>query len=174
MIDFLKIVLLCVAGAVVYGIVHDQLTARVCLEYFTVFHPQIFPTRSPTLLAFGWGILATWWVGAFLGILLATASRIGQQPKLTVRDVLPHIARLLFCMGVCAFLGGLIGFFLARRGLIAPPPFVAQTPGLVASHFMADWWAHGASYAIGLFGGLGVCVAVYRKRLHLGRTLGKG
>jgi len=29
------IVLLCVAAAVVYGIVHDQITARVCVEYFT-------------------------------------------------------------------------------------------------------------------------------------------
>jgi hypothetical protein len=33
---------------VVYGIVHDQVTARVCVEYFTVGHPPVFQTNSDT------------------------------------------------------------------------------------------------------------------------------
>ena len=77
--EFLKILLLCIAAAIVYGIVHDQFTACICLEYFTVFHPQIFPTQSPTLLAIGWGILATWWVGAFLGVLLGIAGEVALE-----------------------------------------------------------------------------------------------
>jgi hypothetical protein len=28
--------------AVFYGIVHDQITVRICLEDFTVAHPAIF------------------------------------------------------------------------------------------------------------------------------------
>ena len=44
------IVLMCVFAAVVYGVIHDQITARVCVEYFTVGHPPIFPTDDPTLL----------------------------------------------------------------------------------------------------------------------------
>jgi hypothetical protein len=55
MIENLKIILLCVAAAIEYGVAHDQITARVCLEYFTVFHPPVFATQSPTALAFGWG-----------------------------------------------------------------------------------------------------------------------
>lgn len=170
-IDALKIVLLCIAAAVVYGIVHDQFTARVCLEYFTVFHPQIFPTQSPTLLAIGWGILATWWVGAFLGVLLAIAARAGSKPKLTAHEVLPYIVRLLLFMGLCAIAAGAIGHLLAKRGLIAPPAFIAQTPGLVASNFMADWWAHSASYATGFFGGIALCFLLYRKRVHPGHAM---
>jgi hypothetical protein len=54
-----KIVLGCVLAAVLYGIVHDQFTARICLEYFTVFHPPVFQTQSPTLLGFEWGVIAT-------------------------------------------------------------------------------------------------------------------
>jgi len=50
---------LCVLAAVVYGIVHDQSASHVCIEYFTVFHPPVLRTRSPTLLAFGWGVIAT-------------------------------------------------------------------------------------------------------------------
>src|SRR5215469_17942902 len=78
-IEFQKIVLLCILAAVVYGIVHDQFTAHICLEYFTVFQPQIFATRLPTLVAIGWGILATGWVGAFLGTLVAVAVRVGSK-----------------------------------------------------------------------------------------------
>jgi hypothetical protein len=66
-------------------ILHDQITARVCVEYFTVFHPPVFNTQSPTLLACGWGVIATWWVGLFLGLFLAVAARIGPRPKLSVR-----------------------------------------------------------------------------------------
>jgi hypothetical protein len=43
--EALKIAFTCVIAAVIYGIVHDQFTARICLEYFTVFHRQSF-TRS--------------------------------------------------------------------------------------------------------------------------------
>ena len=72
-----KIILLCIAAAVIYGIVHDQITARVCVEYFTIGHPDIFGTDSPTLLAFGWGIVATWWAGVLIGVPLAFTSLLG-------------------------------------------------------------------------------------------------
>jgi hypothetical protein len=36
------IVLLCVLAAVVYGVLHDQVTARICVEYFTIGHLPIF------------------------------------------------------------------------------------------------------------------------------------
>jgi len=38
--EFLKIWLLCIVAAVIYGILHDQATARVCVEYFSVAHPM--------------------------------------------------------------------------------------------------------------------------------------
>ena len=41
---FWGIVLLCVASAAVYGIVHDQVTARICVEYFTIGHAPVFDT----------------------------------------------------------------------------------------------------------------------------------
>jgi hypothetical protein len=59
MLESLKIILVCVASAILYGIIHDQFTARICIEYFTVFHPPIFATQSPTLLGIGWGVIAT-------------------------------------------------------------------------------------------------------------------
>ena len=56
----LLIVLMSVAAAIAYGIAHDQVTVRICLEYFTIGHEPVFPTRNPTLLAIGWGIIAGW------------------------------------------------------------------------------------------------------------------
>jgi hypothetical protein len=65
-VESLRIVALCVAAAVAYGIVPDQITARVCLECLTVGHEPVFRPEDPTLLGIGWGILATWWVGLLL------------------------------------------------------------------------------------------------------------
>jgi hypothetical protein len=42
------------------------------------FHPPVFATQSPTLLAFRWGVIATWWVGLFPGLFLALAARAGR------------------------------------------------------------------------------------------------
>lgn len=40
------VVLLCVTSAVAYGVVHDQITARVCVEYFTIDHLPVFTTAD--------------------------------------------------------------------------------------------------------------------------------
>jgi hypothetical protein len=91
----LKIILACVLAAILYGIAHDQITARFCIEYFTVFHEKIVETQSPTLLGLAWGVVATWWVGAIFGILLAMVSRLGSRPKLQFRDLFRPIGLLL-------------------------------------------------------------------------------
>ncbi|RIV77594.1 hypothetical protein [Pelagerythrobacter aerophilus] len=61
MIEWFKIIGFSVIAAIIYGILHDLITAHVALEYFTIAHPPVFPTRNPMLLAFGWGVIATWW-----------------------------------------------------------------------------------------------------------------
>ena len=76
--QFVGIVLFSIAAAVFYGIAHDQVTVRVCLEYFTIGHPPVFKTTSPALLALGWGVLATWWVGLPL-FMPTTVMRIAQS-----------------------------------------------------------------------------------------------
>jgi len=46
----IKIILACIVAAILYGIVHDEITAHVCVQYFTVFHEKIITSQSPTLL----------------------------------------------------------------------------------------------------------------------------
>jgi hypothetical protein len=160
-----KIVVVCIAAAVVYGIVHDQFTAHICVEYFSVFHPPVFPTDSATLLALGWGVIATWWMGAFMGVLLALAARGGSRRKVDAGDLVRPISKLLVIMGFFAAIAGLAGYVLSRSGVIAPPGSVASVlPPARHAQFMADWWAHNASYFVGFFGGIALCVLTFRKR----------
>lgn len=160
-----KIVLTCIVAAVLYGIVHDQFTAHICVEYFSVFHPPVFPTNSPTLLALGWGVIATWWMGAFLGVILAIAARAGVRRKISARELLRPILELLLMMGGIAAVAGVSGYLLASRGIVAPPAWVNSILSPTKhARFVADWWAHNASYFVGFFGGIVLCVLTFRKR----------
>ncbi|MBX9584111.1 MAG: hypothetical protein K2X87_27745 [Gemmataceae bacterium] len=160
------IVLMCVLAAVLYGIVHDQVTARVCVEYFTVGHPPVFPTADPTLLGLGWGVIATWWVGLVLGLGLAAAARAGGRPPRSVRSLVRPVLTQLAVMAVCAAAAGVAGYLLAEAGAIALVGRLAEeVPAERHSRFLADLWAHSTSYAVGFVGGLVVMVRVWRSRV---------
>jgi hypothetical protein len=154
--EALKIVAAATVAAVLYGIVHDQITVRVCLEYFTVFHPPIFRTHNPTLLALGWGVIATFWMGMVLGILLAIAARAGSEPRITARELAPKVLWLLGTMAVCAAVFGTLGYFIAKS--------IGGDNSY--SRLQADLWAHSASYFVGGIGGVVLCIhtAVIRRR----------
>jgi hypothetical protein len=162
MADFMKIVLLGVLSAILYGIVHDQVTVRVCLEYFTVFHRPVFDTNSPTLLALGWGVIATWWVGLGLGVPVAMFARIGRRPKLSVRQLLGPLALLMAMMGVLSLAAGISGYLSARSGVVALwEPIASKVPQDRHCAFLADFWAHRAAYGTAIFGSIllwGWCV----------------
>src|SRR5687768_3279430 len=105
-----------ILAAIIYGIAHDQVTARVCVEYFTIGHPPIFRTDDPTLLGLGWGIVATWWVGLILGVALALTARAGSRPRTPAAALARPVATLLAVMGVGAALAGGIGWAVAQAG----------------------------------------------------------
>jgi len=164
----LVIVLMCVVAAVAYGIAHDQVTARVCVEYFTIGHPPVFGTDDPTWLGIGWGISATWWVGLLLGIPLAIVARAGSRPKRSVGSLVRPVAGLLAVMAVCAFAAGLLGWVLGSTGAVfLAGPIARELPADRHVPFPADLWAHSASYLVGLAGGIVIMVLVWRSR---GRT----
>jgi hypothetical protein len=160
-----RIIFLCILAAITYGIIHDQVTARICVEYFTVGHPPVFPTDDPTLLGIGWGIIATWWVGLFLGIPLAVVARAGPRPKRLAASLVKPIACLLVVMAVCAALAGSIGWVLAQNGVMELDGRLANAlPADRQTPFLIDAWAHAASYLVGLVGGIVVIIVVWRSR----------
>lgn len=81
-------------------------------------HPPVWGgTQDVNVLAFTWGVIATWWVGAILGIPLALAARWGSTPTRNARQLFPSIAALFVAAGVCALLAGIAGY---RAGMPMP------------------------------------------------------
>lgn len=162
---FLSIVAMAVLAGIVYGILHDQVTARVCVEYFTIGHPPLIPSESPTLLALAWGVVATWWFALPLGVALASAARLGDRPRLTASQLLKPVLSLLGAMAIVALLSGVTGYMLAARQSIVPNEWIRlNIPLAKQSGFIADWWAHSASYITGFLGGIVLCLYVWRSR----------
>lgn len=159
----------CVLAAVLYGVIHDQITARICVEYFTVGHAKIIESEDPTLLGLTWGVVATWWAGLLLGLLLALAARAGSRPKRSLRSLVRPVLFLLSLMAGFAVVSGVIGYMLASTGtVVLPDSLKEKLPAQKWAAFQACAFAHQMSYNVGFVGG-GMTIAwvwVSRKRLR--------
>jgi hypothetical protein len=165
---WLSILLLSVAMCVLYGILHDQVTARICVEYFTVGHPPVFHTENPTLLGIGWGTIATWWVGVILGIPVAAAARLGSRPKRSAVSLLHPMFVLFFCVGVFALIAGVVGYAAAINGWVGLGPYFRNNlPPEKHVPFLVDLFAHNASYLGGFLGGLFLTAWVWWTRIRM-------
>ncbi len=148
-----KIWLVAIVATVSYGIAHDLVTTRVSLEYFTIAHADVFATQSPTLLALGWGVIATWWAGALLGVMIALTARFGSRPKVALRDLARPGASLVLIVGVLSLLGGIAGYIAAGAGAVSlSAGLAADIPPDAQQRFLAVAWAHTAAYGTGLIG----------------------
>ncbi|MBV9868119.1 MAG: hypothetical protein JO316_22415 [Abitibacteriaceae bacterium] len=166
--ESLKIVALSIFAAITYGIIHDQITARICVEYFTIGHPPIFGTDSPTLLGLGWGIVATWWVGLLLGIPLSLMAQIGSMPKIGAASLIKPIAVLMMGSAIVACIAGVIGFSLARTHSIwLVGSMATKVPQSRQELFLVDLWIHNASYLASFIGGMALIYWTWRRRYLL-------
>jgi hypothetical protein len=169
---YFRIWLLSIAAAILYGIAHDSITTRICVEYFTIAHPPIFNhTENPTLLAFGWGILATWWVGLGLGVPLSLVARVGSRPKLGAGDLARSVVILVAAMLFISLLAGIVGHELAESGAVwLVGDFASRVPAEKHVAFLAVAWAHGAAYLAGFLGGLVLWIWTWVRRWRLSRA----
>jgi hypothetical protein len=157
-----------VAAACVYGVLHDLVTAHVCIEYFTVFHPPLSESDSPVVQALTWGVVATWWVGLLFGLLLSFAARLGRGAKMPVRRLmLPLLVALL----VCGSLAGAAGFVASLIEGFNAYYFPDEVTGWRACidherwpEFFGALVAHNTSYASGAILGLCLVVWVWKER----------
>ena len=162
-----KIIVLCVAVACFYGVSHDQVTIRICPEYFTLAHPPFFPTSNLTVLAFCWGIAATWWIGAAFGFVLALILRQGRAERGSTQRLATRLTLLLAITAASAILAGAAGYQISRSSVIALPAALADAgPLFDRDRFVAVWFAHIASYAVGGGGGVLLLLHIWRERGH--------
>ena len=146
----------CVLLACVYGVIHDQVTARVFLPYFTEFHPKLGIPEDPTLIGLAWGVIATWWVGAILGFFLGLVCTRGSRPPLTMGDLRWPLGILFVVMGLCAAVAGWVGYSIDVSFVAMVFPLVRDLAPPMQHRFAADLFAHNASYAVGTLGGVTV------------------
>jgi hypothetical protein len=170
--QYVTIPLLCMTAAVVYAVLQDQVTARICVEYFTVAHTPLSATQSPTLLALDIGIRASWWFGLLLGIPLALCSRLGDWPKLRARDHLGAILCLFTTAAVIVTLAGLVGRWAALNDWVfLLEPMASRVPRERHNDFLTDLWAHNAAYAVGGIGAVVICTRTVLVRRSAARSL---
>lgn len=172
----LRIVALATGAAVLYGLLHDQVTVRICLEYFSVFHPPLVDTADPTLLALAWGVAATWWAGAAGGAVLALAARAGRRPRIAPRALVRPVALLLLAMAAGSVLAGLAGNALAAAGAVVlwPPSLADRIPREEHVDFLTCLWAHNAAYNVGFAGTLWIAWRTWRGRAPAAAVPGPG
>ncbi|TWU10354.1 hypothetical protein Pla52o_57280 [Novipirellula galeiformis] len=163
--QWIGIISLSIACCVVYGILHDQVTARICVEYFTIGHPPVFSTQDPTLLGIGWGVIATWWVGAILGVPLAMVSRLGTAPRKSTAQLFRPMLMLMMLSASFATVMGTVGFIAAWNGWVfLVDELATRVPPEKHVAFITDLWAHSASYFAGFVGGIILMVHTWRSR----------
>lgn len=163
----LQIVGLCILGSVLYGIAHDMVTAHVAVEYFTVWHPHIVDSESPVVMALVWGVLATWWMGAFFGGMLSIAARAGELPKLVWRDFVSPLSLTLVGAWLLAMLIG-IGFYLYARYA----PGASGDSHEYERRLVVVGTVHAASYALTALGGIVLTVWTVLRRRRLAQAAG--
>lgn len=172
-VKFLAIVTLSVLAAVLYGVVHDQITIRICPEYFTVAHPRVIETQSLTLLALFWGVFATWWVGLPLGVLLGIAARAGRWPRIDPPRVGRHIAVLLLVLGLMAVVAGFAAY-AAKLGSdfrYFASGIAEKVDRSMHDRFMAAWAMHVTSYFAGAAGGVVLAIVILVKRRRHAKSI---
>ena len=161
----IRIIITSILAACLYGIIHDQVTARICVEYFTIGHPRLIDSDSPTVLGLFWGVVATWWVGLPMGIGLAIASRAGSRAKLTCSQLIRPIGLLLCGMFGVAILAGFIGYITSKTGVFSlRPPLSTRVPDDKHVAFLTVGWAHSGSYLAGMIGGIVLCISTWKRR----------
>ena len=179
-----------IGAACLYGIINDQITARICPEYFSQgFHKNmrdrwngpilgrakkiLEQTKSPTVVASIWGPIATWFVGAGLGIPAAMAARIGSWPQLGVQELVKPIAVTLAITGMGALIAGAIGYKKAgdenyrKKFRTFNGNDMKGVPVEAERGFITDAYAHGAAYGAGTLAGIGLIGYILVKRYSM-------
>jgi hypothetical protein len=163
-----RLIGLSVGMAVCYGVIHDQITIRICAEYFTIGHPPVSGIEDLTVLAAYWGIVSTWWVGLLFGVLVALVSQVGSWPKVRAASIILQVLVLLVIMGCGSIVAGLAGYFMASTSRVwLVEPLASRIPTTKHTLYLTDLWAHSAAYGIGFLGGILLCVVVVYHRWRL-------
>lgn len=173
---FLLIILVATVIAAIYGVGHDQVTYSISPEYYTKFKfiqfnladalaaQHMTQPRSAVVMV---GILATWWMGLYTGILIGVAAFVFKDADIMFQSALQALALVLLTAILAGAIGGLYGHYvLSKRGAVGwLPGHLNDKPAFVTAGAIHDLSFIGA--VIGLVAGL-IFLLVKNSRLRKG------
>jgi hypothetical protein len=159
-----RIVGLCILASVAFGIAHDLLSVQACLEYFTVYHPPVFATQNPWLLALLWGVYAAWWMGLILGLPLAVFCTRGNGPPVTARRLAHPLAWSLAALLLASLLTWVGVYLLTTYLPMTLDPVNNRPIPEVNRRLAASAIAHGLAYSGSVVIGVGLMIWAHRSR----------
>lgn len=156
-----------------YGVLQDQVSARLCPEYFTALHNSIPGVTDPTLLGLLWGLLAGVPGGLIAGYALGLAATVGRGPAWGPRRI---VRPLLAVVGFAGFVTAVTGWSVVRHLSLFEVrfgPVNGIPPERVPAAFVVACY-HAAAYAASVAGTVAACVwvGVSRGRSLDGRAAG--
>ena len=120
-------------------------------------------------MALAWGVIATWWVGAILGVSLASVARIGAAPKIDLADLKWPIVKVMLVSAAAAGSALLIGAGLYALEIVhINTMWEAKIPRAKHHAFVAVAWAHTASYIVGGIAGSTLVIRTFLSRYPRG------
>lgn len=166
------IVAVSTVSAIIYGVLHDQITARICLEYYmTGNHPRLISSNSPTLHGLVWGVIATWWVGLGLGVPTALLSQFGSWPSVSAQELFPALLFQLFTVSASAFIAGSSAYLYMRFSGFAPQLYIVGRYLLQNAAIRQKWLtvgiANSAGYVVGLINSVIIWCFIIHKRYQM-------
>jgi hypothetical protein len=161
------IVLMSVVAGIVFGVLHDQLTARLCLEYFTIGHatPESVIRQGATVIATYWGLRAGGSAGLILGLGIALVCVAGARPAVTWRRLLVPMLLLLILCGLSSAVGGGMAYWATGQGQLRFATEMDLAPAAERG-FLICLWMHTGAYAGAALGTLTLASWVWLQRLR--------
>lgn len=162
----LRIAVLATACVVLFAVAQDQVSARLCVEYFTVLHPPIVGLTDPTLLGVTWGFLGAAPAAFLGGYAIGVAATVGPWPRLSPARVLPALGLgvlgMTAAVGITGFATWMnVGVFDVQLDLVAPVPVERHDEVLIVGTY------HLAAYVAGVLAGAAVLGWVVWRRWRM-------
>lgn len=162
---FILSILIAVVMASLYGALHDQVTFTILPEYFTVFKFDQFGfqdwgNNNPRATTAWIGILATWWMGLFIGIFQSLVGLMHKDHKLMFRYVSNAILITLGITILFGIFGCIVGYFDYNSHLDCCFPYEIKDK----RSFIIVGAIHNYGYTGGQFGALAGIIYQLTKR----------
>jgi hypothetical protein len=168
---------LCVAVAMVYGIINDQITCRISWEYFyygkdlaRTLGPDV-PPNSAALQgqAVRIGAAASWWAGLIIGAPMLIANNPSRSgPQLPYARLVARLPIVLAITAIAAAIFGVAGYDYFLNGFSRDFQDIAELNLWRPHRFMAVWGIHLGGYVGGALAAIYAASSIHHQRRSAG------